>query len=116
VIVSLACNDPDNGIFMGHADHATFHYEGVDLSLYHLDWYRGCRVTYVKEGGIRISRRVFKYRREKEWYGNWCWNAFLFDRLEARRLLRYLRDSGRWHAEEGPSRLFRWFNREEKDG
>jgi hypothetical protein len=110
-VVSIACNHPDNGHFMGRFD--ALHYgDDQDMEVSSRSWgsRTGARVTYLGDGRIRISRRIFRYMREKEWFGNWCWNALWMEPREARRLLRYLRDSGNWHSEGGPTRLYRWFN------
>ena len=110
ILVSIACNDPDNGNFRGRA--SSIHWgNNQDMELQHNDWYRGVAVTYVGDDRVRICRRVFRFKRHKDWYGNWCWNAFWMERAEAWRLLRYLRQSGKWKSEGGPCRLFDWFNR-----
>src|SRR5690348_12236704 len=87
-LISIACNNPDTGHFTGRF--SALHYgDDQDMELQHMDWYGGVRITYLDDGKVRISRRIFEYEREKEWYGNWCWNAFWMRRSEARRLLRY---------------------------
>jgi hypothetical protein len=110
-LISIACNHPDNGNFTGRFD--ALHY-GDDQDLEVTSKFYGSRagasVTYLGEGRVRISRRVFTFERSKEWFGNWCWNALWMERREARRLLRYLRDSDQWHCEGGPCRLYDWFN------
>jgi hypothetical protein len=106
MIVSLCCNDPDNGQFTGRLVALDY----SDLELRHDDWFRGCVVRYLGDGKVRISRRVFTFERHKEWYGNWAWDGVWMRRQEAKRLLRYLRDSGAWTCEAGPSRLYDWFN------
>jgi len=110
-LVSIACNHPDNGFFMGRFD--SMHY-GADQDMEVCSKYWGSRagfgVRYVGDGLIRISRRTFRFEREKEWFGNWCWNALWMPHDQARALLRYMRDSGKWHCEGGPSRLYHWFN------
>jgi hypothetical protein len=112
-LISIACNNPDNGHFTGHF--SALHYgNDQDTELQHADFLRGPRVTYLGDGRVRLSRRIFEYEREKEWYGNWCWNALWMRPEEARRLLRYLRESGGWHCEGGPVRLYDWFNRLQK--
>jgi hypothetical protein len=110
-LISIACNHPDNGFFMGRFDAA--HY-GNDQDTEITSKYYGCRggmgVRYLGDGKIRISRRVFRFEREREWFGNWCWNALWMEHAEARRLLRYLMASKKWYCEGGPTRLYRWFN------
>ncbi|HEY0684689.1 MAG TPA: hypothetical protein VGD45_20300 [Steroidobacter sp.] len=105
-IVSIACNNHRNGHFAGRFDAVTY---GHDMEIRHEDE-RGMSIGYAGSGRLRISRRIFRYQREQEWSGNWCWNAFWMRPTEARQLLRYLKASGRWHCEAGPSRLFHWFN------
>jgi hypothetical protein len=60
---------------------------------------------------VRIGRRTFRYENRKEWFGNWCWDGLRMRPKEARRLLRWLRATGAWRCEGGPTRLFDWFNR-----
>jgi len=110
-IISIACNHPDNGLFMGRFD--AMHYgDDQDMEIASRFWgsRAGMGVRYLGDGKIRISHGVFEYEREKEWFGNWCWNGLWMERGEARRLLRYIRDSDKWHCEGGPTRLYRWFN------
>ena len=115
-LISIACNHHDNGNFLGRFD--AMHYgNDQDMEIQHVHWgpRGGLLVRYLGDGRVKISRRVFEYEREKEWYGNWCWNAFWMRTAEARRLLRYIREIGGWHCEGGPSRLYRWFNRAAKE-
>lgn len=111
-LISIACNHPDNGLFIGRCD--AIHYgNDQDMELQHASWGArgGVAVRYLGDGRIRICRRVFTFERDKEWFGNWCWNALWMTHAEARRLLRYLREMGNWHCEGGPMRLYEWFNR-----
>jgi len=108
MIISICCNDPANGSFTGRllcVDYAS-------MELCYNNWYngRGCSVSFKGDDRVRISRRLFTYAERKIWYGNWCWDALTMERKEARRLLRYLHDSGCWACESGPTRLYEWFN------
>lgn len=73
----------------------------------------GFRFTETAKG-IRIHRREFVVFRSVGWVGNWSWNRYIFDRLEAKRLLFTLRKNG-WCCTLGPSLLCRWFNKEARD-
>jgi len=111
-LISVACNNPDNGLFVGRFDHV--HYgDDQDMEIACRFWgsRAGMRMRFLEDGRVRLGRRVFEYQRHKEWYGNWCWDAFWMERAEARRFLRYLREDGRWHCEGGPTRLYYWFNK-----
>lgn len=105
-IVSLACNDPDNGNFCGRLVMVEYN----EMELTHDHWGRGCSVSFPDERTVKVSRRRFHIQGRKNWYGNWCWDAVHMTTKEARRLIRYLRAMGHWHCESGPSRLYEWFN------
>lgn len=107
-IVNIACNNHRNGHFAGRFDAVTYGNDH-DMELRYDDE-RGMSISYAGPRRLRVSRRVFRYEREQERSGNWCWNAFWMTPPEAKRFLRYLRESGRWCCETGPSRLFHWFN------
>jgi hypothetical protein len=104
--VSLACNDPDNGIFSGRL--LMVEYNGMELT--HDHWGVGVAISFLDERTIRVSRRQFAVNWRKSWYGNWCWEAVGMPRKEAHRLVAYLRESGDWHCESAPTRLYEWFN------
>ena len=106
MIISICCNNPDNGSFTGRllcVDYAS-------MELRHDDWLHGCAIAFLPNCKVRISRRTFEYEAHREWFGNWCWDGLAMRRHEAGRLLRYLHDSGCWACEGGPTRLFDWFN------
>ena len=113
-LISIACNNPDNGHFIGRF-HAIHYGNDQDMEITCRYWgsRAGARVTYLDDKRVRISRRIFRFEREKEWFGNWCWNALWMEHKEARRLIRYLRESGTWHCEAGPCRLYNWFNKQD---
>jgi hypothetical protein len=56
--------------------------------------------------------RRFPFLQSKDWIGNWCWNGYALPRDEAKKLLRHLRESGRWRCTHGPTRWYDWFNME----
>jgi hypothetical protein len=107
--ISIACNHPDNGHFMGHFD-AVHYGDDQDMELQQTMGSRPFAIRFLDDSRVRIRHRIFKYTWDKEWFGNWCWHGFRMERSEARRLLRYLRESGLWHCEGGPTRLYYWFN------
>lgn len=104
--VHVCCNDGRNGLFEGRVTAI----ELSDMTLEHCSEH-GCKFTVLGDGLFRLSRRVFKFNAWREWVGNWCWNAYQLDKDEARRLLQYLKKSGRWTCTDGPEELFEWFNK-----
>jgi hypothetical protein len=104
-IVAICCNHHENGNFAGRCDSVT--YDDLDL----VSALKGaCRFSLLSGNRFRLSRRVFSYVRSKEWFGNWCWDAFWMERREAHRLVAYLRQSG-WGCEGGPARLCDWYDK-----
>ncbi len=111
--IDFACNDPDNGQFYGKAHTASwgeceFESPGMELKAFTIGSGPG-----DGEHWVRIHRQKFRYRVSKAWIGNWCWDRFTFDRAEGVRLLKHLRANG-WKCTGGPSRVFDWFNDEQR--
>lgn len=107
VRLDFACNDPDNGLFDGRC--AGIQLPDLDLELSANDM-RGPSFR-VFDGSIKISRRIFAFERSKEWYGNWCWNAYWFGLEIAVNLLAYIHSTGAFSADQGEERLYhiwRW--------
>jgi hypothetical protein len=116
VHVSLCVNEPDNGTFAGRVCAIHFGEEGHGVFL-NLD--AGdltgpvCRLD--REGRrVKISRRWFAFQSYHQWYGTWCWDAVAMPKVEAARLLNYLRGQNRgeydvWQRDAGTHKLWqRW--------
>lgn len=105
VPVELACNHWQNGHFQGWC-------ESIEIDV---DDWDGLRLTgprlRVKEGKkrIQVGRQLYPYRGSREWYGNWCWNAYGFTARGAADLLNQLKARG-WTCESGDSGWFEKFN------
>lgn len=107
--VDVACNDPDNGNFAGRTHAITYRlWDGEYCELEADTW--GGYPFKEKGSAIRIHRKDFPIVQSQDWVGNWCWNGYALNRNEAKRLLRHLRESGRWRCIHGPSRWYDWFN------
>ena len=61
---------------------------------------------------LRLHRKTF-YFKESRGGGNWHWEGFMFEPLEAKRLLRHVKASGKWEFDSGYTKLCDWFEREE---
>lgn len=121
--VSFACNDERNGMFAGRAWMA--HPESLyrvgrhpwDAELVHDDWGHGVALTVDHARmRLRIHRVWFGFKAHRPMFGNWCWDAFEFERGTGKRLLALMRDQGAWHCEAGPSSFYRWWNRRPNTG
>lgn len=109
VAIEFACNDPDNGLFAGRVSAIT--YGDAEIEAENID---GFKITWL-DGAVRIHRKVFPIDGANEWFGNWCWNRFIFRREVAKALLCTLRDNG-WRVTCGPSPLYSWFNQGDTAG
>lgn len=117
VRVSMSCNDPDNGCFAGRVgaiEIETLYLVGPKYNLeasLETICVEGYRFTVDDKGlRFRLHRQWFPFVRSKNWYGNWCWDAFVMKRPQAKRLLGVLRDSQKWSCTEAPGRFYGWFN------
>lgn len=106
VRLDFACNDPDNGLFDGQC--AGIQLPDLDLELSSNNMRGSSFRVFV--GSIKISRRVFPFERSKDWYGNWCWNAYWFELEVAVDLLTYVHSTGAFSADQGEERLFHIWN------
>jgi hypothetical protein len=104
VRIEVCCNDGDNGLFAGRA--LSIHLSDV-LELSASDW-RGPAFREFPDA-VKISRRRFPIVASKDWYGNWCWNAYWMDAPVAADLLAYVHGQGTFGCEMGEERMFsRW--------
>lgn len=114
MIVSFACNDPDNGVFAGRASGCHFDNLGGDMVEFdHDDFIDGCAFSIddvmLK---FKVGNAAFPYMRRINWYGNWCWDGFVMKRPQGIRLLQYLnRKRDDWHCTGGAVRILDWLDR-----
>ena len=104
ITVSFACNNPDNGLFLGKVTAVEIH--GADCSIelegkHFPDPSNSFAEIARPEGaadrcdrGFKIGRHEFGCYGWKNWYGNWCWDATRMTGVDVLILLRTLRDLG----------------------
>lgn len=123
ISVDFACNDPDNGIYVGK-----FHMMQVRAGADDMDFdgpcYQSDGITFkIIETPIvgsisnqhlfaqvgRLKVPIYGYR---EWVGNWCWNSISVSWVEALKIINYIgkNKTGGWHMSNGPTDLFDAFN------
>lgn len=112
ITLNFACNDPDNGNFIGRFDRMELsagdlfiEFEGGAESIIEFNF--PIRGGY---GKVKIGDREWPALAYTEWYGNWCWNAARFTWVEALEIVNYLGSLGWWRMTDGPSTLFEAFN------
>lgn len=116
--VHVACNDYRNGHCQGWfgAVHIGIGRGGFDFGTDYLDdqyiELDGPRTTYrvMDANKIKLGRVTVAYDGYREWYGNWCWDAFFVDTDDVRKLARYLKRRC-FGVEDGTEVLSRWWHR-----
>ncbi|GAB0119468.1 hypothetical protein [Acidisoma sp. 7E03] len=73
VRIDIACNDPNNGQFVGRANMFALP-DGLG-EFEARNFLHGPKLTELKDA-IRIRRQVFPVKGSREWIGNWCWNGY----------------------------------------
>ena len=107
----FACNDPDNGLFDYTVRGIHYKIDNTDYAEFEPKRWTTYRFSDRSiSGHIRIHRRKYRYVYLKDWFGNWCWNAYWLPRSEAKRLLIDLRASGYWKCTCAPHHFYNWFN------
>lgn len=112
ITLNFACNNPDNGVFVGRFDRMD-----LDAGDLHMEFEGGAESIIAFDfpirggyGTVKIGDREWTSLAYREWYGNWCWNAALFTWVEALEIVNYLGGSGWWRMTEGPCELFDAYN------
>jgi hypothetical protein len=103
--LDVLCNDPDNGLFAHRAEGlqvSTWDGELIEFTCQRL---RAPRFAEIN-GCFRFMRKNWEILRSKEWYGNWCWNAYWLAPAAAVDLLSRIRSSGMFSCDQGPAALF----------
>ena len=101
----VCCNDPDNGLFAHIAEQLEVTtWDGADLQL---ECVRERAPRFAElPGHVRLMRRKWPILASKEWYGNWCWNAYWLEPPVLVGLLAAVKASEMFHCCEGPSQLY----------
>lgn len=107
--VDVLCNDPDNGLFVHRAEGLQVTtWDGEDIEFI-CQRVRAPRFSEVY-GGIRFMRRRWEVLASKEWFGNWCWNAYWLSPEDTVALLGLVKASGVFSCEHGPTPMFENWN------
>lgn len=112
--VMVACNDPDNGNFVGKF-HMLEVVAGSDSMEFEGPWDQGEGIVFRLEGDgqkARVGRIVVPILHYREWTGNWCWNTIWVRWDKALEIINYLgrQHAQGWHMSCGPDGIFQAFN------
>jgi hypothetical protein len=110
LLIELACNDPNNGQFLGFADFAEIagiRMQGGRVTVdYSNEQVRSARRHIDGHYTLRVGRIIVPHWHHHSWYGNWCWEAFSVTWPYALKVLNYLAKQRDWHCEEGPQGIY----------
>lgn len=106
VMIDVACNDPDNGIFCHRAHQIQVGYQFAELEAKRDP---APRFTEEDDDRITMSGKSWPTHGSKEWVGNWCWNGYWMDIPTAVDFLVWLHRRNLFALTCGDDRLFqRW--------
>lgn len=111
IYLDVACNDPDNGLFSGHAEMLQ-----IGNAMFE-QWRDGVGPRFiVEEKRIVLSGKSWRVERSKDYVGNWCWNHYLIcthgqtPRWTMTYFLIWLRRRRLFHCTEAYEDFHQWFN------
>jgi hypothetical protein len=106
--IALCCNDPDNGSWIGKAEHIEI--EGIEM------YGPEVRVNHenrkLKSAGpaagdtvLRVGRVLVPCLGYRTWWGNWCWDCASVRAMNALKVLNYLISRG-WKCEQAACEVY----------
>lgn len=104
VLVMIACNNPDNGMFEGRFDALHIETESHDELSFMAFNPIAVEVDHKKKI-LMIEGMQMNFTKSQEWHGNWCWNAYRVSPEKAARLLNFVIRKG-WKPDMGTNHLF----------
>ncbi len=105
--IDMACNNPDNGNFVGCVAQIQLPNGALELTAkaWNITSFHRCPKLDESRSKIVLSGKAWPIVRSIDWFGNWCWNAYWFDSLVALRFLRWLHARNLFMLEGGWSDL-----------
>lgn len=101
IMIDVACNDPDNGLFSGRAEQISIGYDLLELEA------RGAPPKFVElANGFRLAGKSWYSPQSKYGVGNWCWNGYWMKTGHAAHFLSWLHSRNLFSVSSGESRLF----------
>ena len=104
IIIGFCCNDSDNGLFEEQCHAISFPAGFLELETH----WRGRRFR-VEGDAIVLSGKRWPVIGSKEWYGNWCWDAYYMRPDIAAAFLLWLRRRKLFQVDSGWSQIFDWY-------
>lgn len=101
IMIDVACNDPDNGLFAGRAEQIS-----IGCDLLELEARRSAPKFVELTNGFRLAGKSWHSPLSKYGVGNWCWNGYWMKTKHAAHFLSWLHSRNLFSVSSGESRLF----------
>jgi hypothetical protein len=118
IVVSFACNHPDNGDFLGRFE--ACHIGDFELQCTMIGSSVKLRKVPFKDpvpgkpfGALHVGRLEVGYFYWTCWFGNWCWDGFSVADEDAVAIVNYLMKLKYWTCEGGECKALHKFNARE---
>jgi hypothetical protein len=98
LFVDFACNDPDNGNFLGECTAVHLPQGAMELTNGYIG--RGNKIDF-SNGTLSFSRLKLPHRGHKSWVGNWCWDGCWLTLADTLKLLTYIKSLNGWSCDGG---------------
>ena len=100
--LDVACNNPDNGIFMGVAPQLQIGWAEFEA--------KGNYPRFVEtKKGFRLAGKNFADFGSDDWVGNWCWNRYKLKVNELIRFVKWLRGRELYQCVLSSDEFSSWF-------
>lgn len=110
--VDMACNDPDNGDFVGRVCQISLSDGRPDLTAkaWTIMSYRGCPKLREEPNTLMLSGKSWPFIRRQSWHGNWCWDRYVMETSNVTEFLKWLHARDLFVCEGGWSDLYDAWN------
>ncbi len=100
IMIDVACNDPDNGLFAERAEQISLGYDLLELEA------KRNPPRFIEiPGGFRLSGKQWSSPAVKYGVGNWSWNGYWMKTRHAVHFLSWLHGRGIFCASSGEQRM-----------
>lgn len=103
VSIHMACNDPDNGDFVGRVCQIALGNDALELTAkaWGILSYRGCPKLRDEASVFFLAGKRWPFVQRKSWLGNWCWDGYALKPDIATAFMVWLHRRGLFKCEGG---------------
>lgn len=103
VSIHMACNNPDNGDFVGRVCQIELPDGALELTAkaWNITSMRGCPKLRENGNYMIFAGKVWPFVRRRSWVGNWCWDGYTMTESVATGFMVWLHSRGLFHCEGG---------------